>query len=156
MFEYFVQRVRERTQSWHTKFLSHGGKEVLLKSIAMGPMAMSTYEMSCLKLLVTICHEIDSILSQFWWRSDESRRRIPWVAWKRMSFRKKEDLGFETSRSSTMLYVLSMHGVYLSTQIVSWARFLRVCILRMVIYVMRRRESNHLMDGDQYYRAEIF
>lgn len=64
MFDYIVQRVKERTKSWHHKFLSEGGKEVLLKSVAL---AMPAYAMSCFKLPVSTCHEIDSALSQYWW-----------------------------------------------------------------------------------------
>lgn len=34
LFQYIVEKVRERTKGWSNKFLSHGGKEILLKSIA--------------------------------------------------------------------------------------------------------------------------
>lgn len=92
MFEYIVKQVKERTQSWNNKYLSEAGKDVLLKSIAL---AMPTYAMSCFKIPLTICHEIDSLLSQFWWGSDETRRLIAWVGWKWMYCPKKVGgLGF--------------------------------------------------------------
>lgn len=84
--------MKERTKNWHQKFLSEGGKEVLLKSVAL---AMPTYAKSCFKLHISTCHEIDSMLSQFWWGSNDSKRRMAWVSWKKMSLPKKEGgLGF--------------------------------------------------------------
>ena len=35
MFKYIVDKVREKTQGWSKKFLSSGGKEVLLKFVAL-------------------------------------------------------------------------------------------------------------------------
>ncbi|XP_010424232.1 PREDICTED: uncharacterized protein LOC104709291 [Camelina sativa] len=92
MFEYIVTRVKERTRNWHTKYLSEAVKEVLLKSVAF---AMPSHAMGCFKLPLTICQEIDSLFSQFWWGSDESKRRISWVSWKRLNLPKSEGgLGF--------------------------------------------------------------
>ncbi|KAL1204376.1 putative ribonuclease H protein [Cardamine amara subsp. amara] len=76
MFEFIVKKVKERTSGWHHKFLSEGGKEVLLKAVAL---AMPTYAMSCFKLPVSICEEIDYTLSKFWWGSDNGKRKMSWV-----------------------------------------------------------------------------
>lgn len=51
---------------------------------------MPTYTLSCFNLPVSTCQEIDSTLSQFWWGSDESKRRMVWVSWEKMSLPKKE------------------------------------------------------------------
>lgn len=72
MIEYLVQRVKHRTRNWHHKFLSEGGKEVHLKPVVL---ALPTYAMSCFKLPITLCEDIESTLSQFWWGSDESKRK---------------------------------------------------------------------------------
>ncbi|KAG7576566.1 Ribonuclease H domain [Arabidopsis thaliana x Arabidopsis arenosa] len=93
MFEYIVKRVKERTEGWSTKFLSPAGKEILIKSIAM---ALPVYSMNCFMLPHTICDEIQSVLTTFWWGKEKGKRKIPWVAWERMTLPKKEGgLGFK-------------------------------------------------------------
>ncbi|XP_010468701.1 PREDICTED: uncharacterized protein LOC104748809 [Camelina sativa] len=92
MFEYIVERVRQRTANWSGKFLSPAGKEVLLKSVAA---AMPVYAMSCFKLPLGLISELESILMNFWWKKNASSRGISWIAWKRLQYSKKEGgLGF--------------------------------------------------------------
>lgn len=63
MFQYIVDKVKEKTQDWSKKFLSHGGKEFLLKSVAL---AMPIYSMNLFKIPKEICEEINGILARFW------------------------------------------------------------------------------------------
>lgn len=92
MFEYIIDRVKQRTSNWSAKFLSPAGKEIMIKSVAL---AMPVYAMSCFKLPQSIISEIDSLLMNFWWEKTSNRRGIPWVAWKRLQYSKKEGgLGF--------------------------------------------------------------
>ena len=91
MFAYIVEKVKTITQSWKQKHLSHGGKEVLLKAVAL---AMPIYSMNIFRLPKEICEEINSILARFWWGSGE-RKGLHWYAWKRVSVPKSEGgLGF--------------------------------------------------------------
>lgn len=92
LFYHIVQRVKERTAGWSKKFLSPAGKEILIKSVAM---ALPVYSMNCFLLPLTICDEINRVLSSFWWGTENGKRKISWVAWNRLSFPKKEGgLGF--------------------------------------------------------------
>ncbi|CAA7045232.1 unnamed protein product [Microthlaspi erraticum] len=92
MFHYIVDKVKERTQGWHKQSLSTGGKEVLLKSIAI---ALPVYSMNVFKLPTGICEEINSVLAKFWWNTNEERKGMHWFAWKRLCLSKKEGgLGF--------------------------------------------------------------
>lgn len=51
--------------------------------------------MSCFLLPITICDDINAILSEFWWGKGEERRKISWVSWKRLCLPKKEGgMGF--------------------------------------------------------------
>lgn len=52
MFQYIIDKVRERTNGWNNHFLSAAGKEILLKSVAL---AMPVFAMNCFKLPKTIC-----------------------------------------------------------------------------------------------------
>ncbi|KAG7556714.1 Ribonuclease H domain [Arabidopsis suecica] len=93
LFEYIVKKVKERTEGWTYKYLSPAGKEIVIKAIAM---ALPVYSMNCFLLPTTICNEINSVVTSFWWGQENGRRKIPWVAWKRMTLPKKEGgLGFK-------------------------------------------------------------
>lgn len=92
LFEHIVRRVKERTEGWSKKYLSPAGKDILIKSVAM---ALPVYSMNCFLLPITICDEINRVISSFWWGTENGKRKIPWVAWNRLSLPKKEGgLGF--------------------------------------------------------------
>ena len=65
----------------------------MLKSIGM---TLSVYAMSCFRLSKNLCKKITSAMTSFWWNSCEGKRKIPWVAWKKMMCQSKEKggLGF--------------------------------------------------------------
>ncbi|KAG7587712.1 Reverse transcriptase zinc-binding domain [Arabidopsis suecica] len=51
--------------------------------------------MSCFKLPQGIISEIESLLMNFWWEKTSKQRGIPWIAWKKLQYSKKEGgLGF--------------------------------------------------------------
>ena len=80
MFSTVVQRVKQRTSHWSTKFLSPAGKEVMIKSVAV---STPIYSMSHFKLPVATTQEIDAILMRFWWGKNDLKG-LPWVAWKKL------------------------------------------------------------------------
>ncbi|XP_019097530.1 PREDICTED: uncharacterized protein LOC109131272 [Camelina sativa] len=88
--------VRDRLNDWvngcTAKFLSKGGKEVLLKSVAL---ALPTHVMSCFKLSQVLTTKLTSAISNFWWSSDGKDWGLHWVAWDKMCRDKSEGgLGF--------------------------------------------------------------
>ena len=44
--------------------MSQVGREILIKAVVQ---VIPTYTMSCLKLLVSLCIEIESLIRKFWW-----------------------------------------------------------------------------------------
>jgi hypothetical protein len=76
-----------RINGWKEKFLSHVGKEVLLKSVIQ---AIPTYTMSVFRLPKTLCKEINAMMGRFWWGHKENLSKIPWMSWKGMGKKKLE------------------------------------------------------------------
>ena len=71
-FEDLKQRVWKRLQGWEGKLSSQARREVLIKS---GIQAIPTYTMSCFKLLVTLCHELKTLVRKFWWGQRGDQRK---------------------------------------------------------------------------------
>ncbi|CAA7019206.1 unnamed protein product [Microthlaspi erraticum] len=87
LFNAVVDRIRQRAISWSTKQLSSAGKLVMLKSVLS---AMPTYSMSCFKLPVKLCKQIQSVLTRFWWDANDGKRKMCWIAWDKLTLGKRE------------------------------------------------------------------
>ena len=57
------------------KLFSQVGKEVLLKAIVQ---AIPTFVMTCFRLLVGLCQDIEMLICKFWWGQRGDRRKIHW------------------------------------------------------------------------------
>ena len=60
------------------KLLSQVGREILIKTVVQ---AIPTYTMSCFKLPLGLCNDIESLIRKFWWGQRGERRKIHWVKW---------------------------------------------------------------------------
>ncbi|KAL0800742.1 hypothetical protein Bca101_055917 [Brassica carinata] len=78
IFASILDRIRQRIRHWSTKFLSGAGKQILLKAVLA---AMPCYAMSCFKLPSSLCKQIQSLLTRFWWDANPEKRKMCWVAW---------------------------------------------------------------------------
>lgn len=76
----------KRINGWKEKFLSHTGKEILLKSVIQ---AIPTYTMSVFHLPKALCHEIHAMMGKFWWGFKENSRKIAWMSWTEIGRNKK-------------------------------------------------------------------
>ena len=91
-FNYIKERVWQKLQGWESKLLSQAGREVLLKSVIQ---AIPTYAMSCFKLPIGLCHEIEGLMKRFWWGQRGDRRKIHWLKWDELTKSKEVgDMGF--------------------------------------------------------------
>jgi len=89
---FLEEKVAEKINSWSSKFLSQGGKEVMIKAVAM---ALPTYTMSCFLLPKTLCTKLVSLFSNFWWKNQATGKGIHWKAWDKLTEPKAEGgLGF--------------------------------------------------------------
>ena len=63
-FDQLKQKVWKRLQGGEGKLLSQARREVLIKSLIQ---AIPTYTMSCFKLFIILCDEIETLIRKFWW-----------------------------------------------------------------------------------------
>lgn len=86
-FNYITQRIRNKLDSWYSKFLSPAGKEVLLKAVIA---ALPAYTMSCFLLPKNLIQEITKAMRQFWWSATKEKHNISWIAWNKITASRKE------------------------------------------------------------------
>ena len=72
-FNYIKERVWKKIQGWKEKLLSQAGREILFKAVVQ---AIPTYTMSCFKLPVGLCIEMESLIRKFLCRQKGDRRKV--------------------------------------------------------------------------------
>ncbi|KAG7551546.1 Reverse transcriptase zinc-binding domain [Arabidopsis thaliana x Arabidopsis arenosa] len=89
---FITDRLKSRLSGWYEKTLSLGGKEVLIKSVAL---ALPVYAMSCFRLTKYQCQKITSAMENFWWNEREEKQKMHWVSWEKICKSKAQGgLGF--------------------------------------------------------------
>jgi hypothetical protein len=99
-FIYLLERIIERIQGWKEKFLSMGGKEIMLKAISQ---AIPIFAMAVFKIPKQLCKDTNDAMASFWWGCDtDIQKRLHWFAWWKMCFPKKQGGIFLTLRSKVV------------------------------------------------------
>lgn len=100
VFSFIKDRVAFKKTGWKEQLLLKGGKEVLIKSIAV---AIPVLVMSCFKLPTNLWKEIKSMIANFWWGQWRKEKRLHWMSWLKMYDPKsKRELGFRDLESFSM------------------------------------------------------
>jgi hypothetical protein len=87
-FNFIKGRIWAKLNGWKEKFLTHAGKEVLLKAVIQ---AIPTYTMSVFRIPKALTKDISAMMGKFWWSFKENSNKISWMAWRRMG--RSKDLG---------------------------------------------------------------
>lgn len=88
------ERLQKRVEGSKENLLTHGGKEVMLKSVVG---AIPTYAMGIIRFPATICDEMEKIHNSFWWQSSKTNQGIHWLSWERMALPKRNGgIGFRS------------------------------------------------------------
>ncbi|XP_041016156.1 uncharacterized protein LOC121258678 [Juglans microcarpa x Juglans regia] len=91
-FQGIIEKVSKRMENWKVKFLSKAGKDILIKAVVQ---AIPTYSMSVFLLLKTLCKKLNSLISSFWWGTQDKGAKIHWKGWNCLSKNKASvRLGF--------------------------------------------------------------
>ncbi|GAU19481.1 hypothetical protein TSUD_77250 [Trifolium subterraneum] len=85
-WEPVLARLKNRLSGWKSRFLSFGGRLVLLKSVLQ---SLPVYALSFFKAPTGIISSIESIFIKFFWGGCEDSRKIPWVSWKSICLSKE-------------------------------------------------------------------
>ncbi|CAA7035369.1 unnamed protein product [Microthlaspi erraticum] len=80
---YIKDNCQKRLNGWYAKTLSQGGKEILLKSVAM---PMHVYALTCFKLPVKLCKDRTSAMMDL---TEENKNKIHWVGWEKLTLPKR-------------------------------------------------------------------
>ena len=72
-FNYIKERVWKKIQGWKEKLLSQASREILIKAVVQ---AIPTYTMSCFKLPLGLCGDIESLIRKFWSGQKGDRRKV--------------------------------------------------------------------------------
>ncbi|XP_023634285.1 uncharacterized protein LOC111829426 [Capsella rubella] len=91
-FSFVRDRLQTHINGWSAKFLSKGGKEVMIKSVAA---ALPTYVMSCLRLPKSITAKLTCAVAKFCWSTNGQSGGMHWRAWDKLCSSKSDSgLGF--------------------------------------------------------------
>lgn len=78
LFSSIVDRIKQKVGSWTTRYLSAAGKMVLLQSV-LSPIP--SHAMTGFQLPVSLCKEIQSAITRFWWDDSSGKKKMAWIAW---------------------------------------------------------------------------
>ncbi|KAM1385218.1 hypothetical protein PS2_031366 [Malus domestica] len=93
VFEEIRDKIEARLAGWLEQFLSQAGKEVLVKAVAM---ALPNFAMSCFKLPIGVCRDVEKTVRSYWWRGNAQKRGCHWISWDRLMKQKLAGgLGFK-------------------------------------------------------------
>ena len=70
---YIKDRMWSKLQGWKEKLLSQARNEVLLKAVVQG---IPTFSMSCFRLPIGLCQDIEMLIWKFWWGQKGDRHKI--------------------------------------------------------------------------------
>jgi hypothetical protein len=85
--------VQKWLEGWKERFLSHVGKEILIKAVVQ---AIPMYTMGVFKLPKTLCKSLNSTISRFWWGCNNNSHQCSWLSWDKMGASKAQGgIGFK-------------------------------------------------------------
>jgi hypothetical protein len=81
-FKSLKERFQKRLSDWVEKYLSSGGKEVLIKTILQ---ALHVYAMSVFQFPAGLIEELNQLIRDFHWGDEHERRRMHWLSWDKLT-----------------------------------------------------------------------
>ena len=100
LFQDIVDNIVSKINSWSTKWLSHGGRIVLLKNILY---SMPIHLLTVIQPPKYVIHTIEKLFSDFLWENSEFGNKYHWRKWEDLCYPVEEgELGFQSL--NTLIY----------------------------------------------------
>ena len=116
---------------WKKKFLSNGGREVLIKVVAQ---SIPTYTMSYFWLPDGLYNDLNNMFSNFWWGQHDKKNRAHWICWSQLCLSKDDGgLGFRAYVCLIKLCCQNRVRGYFNNPILFFAVFIRLSIFLVVL-----------------------
>lgn len=80
-FRQLKEKVANKLLGWKENFLSIAGKEILIKAVVQ---AIPTHAISCFLLPKSLCDDLNSMVSKFWWGQKNDERKMAWMKWDKL------------------------------------------------------------------------
>jgi len=97
---FVLDRVKQRLASWKASLLSLAGRKVLIQAATS---AILSYIMQSYLLPARILDNLDRMNRNFLWGSSDSKRKIHWVGWKKVTRPVEEGgLGIQTAKGKNL------------------------------------------------------
>nr|XP_018630702.1 uncharacterized protein LOC108947345 [Nicotiana tomentosiformis] len=121
-FSDIVSEVINKTKGWHLKFLSTGGREVLIKHILL---ALNIHTLASVHPPKGSFELIETYLARFFWSRYANKEKHHWVAWKTLCFPFEEGgTGFRKLEDIYNAFHAKQWWKFRSTQSL-WAQFMK-------------------------------
>ncbi|KAK2642390.1 hypothetical protein Ddye_024153 [Dipteronia dyeriana] len=125
IFDVITGRIWDKIRGWRDKFLSVGGKEVLIKAVIQ---SVPTYSMSLFQLPKCLLQETYRLSARFWWGSNCQSRKIHWCTWSRLcEAKEKGGLGFRDLEIFNKVVLANQCWCLMNNGNSLVARVLKVC-----------------------------
>ncbi|WMV24639.1 hypothetical protein MTR67_018024 [Solanum verrucosum] len=93
-YEELIRKIAKRIFAWHNRFLSFGGKQILVNSVLQ---SLPIYMLSAMNPPKRVMEQIHQIFAKFFWGKSGGVKGKHWVAWRELCFPKEEGgIGFRS------------------------------------------------------------
>ncbi|KAG5537109.1 hypothetical protein RHGRI_024523 [Rhododendron griersonianum] len=112
-----------KIKGWSNKDLNQAGKEILIKSVIQ-PIPM--YPFMCFKAPNSLCSQLNSVISNFWWENGDNGGKIHWGSWKKLTDQKEMGgMGFKDFASFNIALLAKQYWRLINSPEALWVKVLK-------------------------------
>ncbi|XP_059306149.1 uncharacterized protein LOC132057525 [Lycium ferocissimum] len=83
VFSEMMNRVLSKINGWHTRFLSSGGKAVLIRHVLL---ALPIHMLAAVHPPKSVMNQMEKMLNKFFWGGSEEKNNYHWSSWDNMCY----------------------------------------------------------------------